>query len=97
RQALAIPEIAILDRVDGAHVYRVAMVEGAPTVELVRIETGQRAGGMAEVVAGLEIGNQVITEGLQSVRPGQSVQIGEPPASQEPEGAATTLPLRPRG
>ncbi|MBP6689083.1 MAG: efflux RND transporter periplasmic adaptor subunit [Hyphomonadaceae bacterium] len=92
REALAIPEIAILDQIDGAYVYRVAARENAQAVELVRIRTGQRGGGMAEVLEGLNAGDRVITEGVQSVRPGQTVQLGEaPPAA---EGA---LPLRPRG
>lgn len=93
RQALAIPEIAILDQIDGSYVYRVVSREGGQAVELVRVQTGQRSGGMAEVLSGLEAGDQVITEGVQSVRPGQPVQLGPPaPAA---EGAA--LPLRPRG
>jgi membrane fusion protein (multidrug efflux system) len=91
RTALAVPEIAILDQVDGAYVYRVAAGEAGQAVELVRIRTGQRSGGMAEVLEGLNIGDQVVTEGLQSVRPGQPVQIGA-----AREGAAQ-LPPRPRG
>lgn len=91
RQALAIPEIAILDQIDGAYVYKVVARDGGQAVDLVRIQTGQRAGGMAEVLEGLNAGDQVITEGVQSVRPGQSVQLGAAPAA---EGA---LPLRPRG
>lgn len=90
RQALAIPEIAILDQIDGAFVYRVVTQEGAQTVELLQIRTGQRSGGMAEVLEGLNAGDQVITEGVQSVRPGQPVQLGPP--SPAAEGA-----LRPRG
>ncbi len=93
RQALAIPEIAILDQIDGAYVYKVVAREGGQAVELVRIQTGQRSSGMAEVLSGLESGDQVITEGVQSVRPGQPVQLGTPEAPAE--GAA--LPLRPRG
>ncbi|MBL8547931.1 MAG: efflux RND transporter periplasmic adaptor subunit [Hyphomonadaceae bacterium] len=92
RQALAIPEIAILDQIDGAYVYRVVTREGAQSVELVRISTGQRAGGMAEVLEGLNPGDRVITEGVQSVRPGQTVQIGDAPPAAE-----GSLPLRPRG
>lgn len=92
RQALAIPEIAILDQIDGAYVYRVAAREGGQGVELARIQTGQRAGGMAEVLSGLDAGDRVITEGVQSVRPGQSVELGAAPAPAE--GAAA---LRPRG
>jgi membrane fusion protein (multidrug efflux system) len=95
REALAIPEIAILDQVDGAHVYRVVARDGAQTVEIARIRTGQRAGGMAEVLEGLSEGDRVITEGLQSVRPGQPVQLGgQAPAG---DGAAQAVPLRPRG
>lgn len=95
RQALAIPEIAILDQADGAYVFRVVAREGAQAVEQVRIQTGQRAGGMAEVLEGLNAGDRVITEGVQSVRPGQPVQIGEP--QQQAPDAAQALPLRPRG
>ncbi|MGD9965250.1 MAG: efflux RND transporter periplasmic adaptor subunit [Hyphomonadaceae bacterium] len=90
RQALAIPEIAILDQIDGAYVYRVVGRDGGQAVDLVRIETGQRAGGMAEVLNGLNVGDQVISEGVQSVRPGQPVQIGG--AGPSAQGA-----LRPRG
>jgi membrane fusion protein (multidrug efflux system) len=75
REALAIPEIAILDRADGAYVYRVVQGEGAPVTELVRIEAGQRSNGMAEVLAGLNADDRVITEGVQSVRPGQPVRL----------------------
>jgi membrane fusion protein (multidrug efflux system) len=89
RQGLAIPEMAILDQADGAYVYRVVAREGGQAVELVRISTGQRSDGMAEVLSGLEAGNQVITEGVQSVRPGQPIQVDAP--------SAEALPLRPRG
>lgn len=92
RDALAIPEIAILDQADGAYVFRIATVEGATSVDRVRIQTGQRAGGMAEVLGGLNQGDLVVTEGVQSVRPGQPVRVGG-----AGQGAAETLQLRPRG
>lgn len=89
RQAMAIPEMAILDQADGAYVYRVVAREGGQAVDLVRITTGQRSSGMAEVLTGLAAGDSVITEGVQSVRPGQPVQVGG--------GSAEVLQLRPRG
>lgn len=93
RQALAIPEIAILDQIDGSFVYRVVQREGGgQAVELVRIQTGQRAGGRAEVLEGLNANDQVITEGVQSIRPGQPVQVAAPP-----QPAAEGAQLRPRG
>lgn len=93
REALAIPEIAILDQADGAYVYRVVQREGAEVVDLARIQVGQRSGGMAEILGGLEATDRVITEGVQSLRPGQPVQLGAPPASSE----GASLQLRPRG
>jgi membrane fusion protein (multidrug efflux system) len=92
REGLAIPEIAILDRADGAFVYRVTSQDGGQAVEQVAIRTGQRSGGMAEVLEGLGVGDLVVTEGVQSVRPGQPVRVGggAPEASQAPQ-------LRPRG
>jgi membrane fusion protein, multidrug efflux system len=93
REALAIPEIAILDRADGAFVYRVVSREGGQAVEQVPIRTGQRSSGMAEVLEGLGVGDLVVTEGVQSVRPGQPVRLGGP----TPNGAAEVPQLRPRG
>jgi membrane fusion protein (multidrug efflux system) len=89
REALAIPEIAILDQIDGAYVYRVAAREGVQIVDLVRVQIGQRS-GMAEVLEGLNAGDKSSPK-VQSVRPGQPIQIGAAPTA---EGA---LPLRPRG
>lgn len=92
REALAIPEIAIIEEADGAFVYRVVAGEGGERAERVRIRTGQRSGGMAEVLEGLNEGDRVVTEGLQSVRPGQPVRISGAGAA----GAAEPA-LRPRG
>jgi membrane fusion protein (multidrug efflux system) len=49
---------------------------------------------MAEVLSGLEAGDQVVVEGVQSVRPGVPVQLA--PATPSDAGAAE-MPLRPRG
>ncbi|MEQ1618625.1 MAG: efflux RND transporter periplasmic adaptor subunit [Terricaulis sp.] len=93
REALAVPEIAILDQADGAYVYRVATAEGgAYSAELAPLQAGLRNGGMVEVLGGLSEGDLVITEGVQNVRPGQPVRLPDAGAS----GAART-PLRPRG
>lgn len=83
RETLAVPEIAVLDQIDGAYVYRVLAAEGGPSAELVRIEAGQRSGGMAEVLSGLSAGDRIITEGVQSVRPGQPIRFAEPTALRE--------------
>ncbi len=76
RQALAVPEIAVLDQIDGAYVYRVRTAEGGASAEQVRVRVGQRSGGMAEILEGIGEGDQIIVEGVQSVRPGQPVRLG---------------------
>ena len=96
RQALAVPEIAILDQADGAYVYAVrAGQNGSQRAEQTRVQTGQRSGGMAEILAGLDEGVLVVTEGLQSIRPGQPVRIQS--ANAPASSRADELPLRPRG
>jgi len=98
REALAVPETAIVDQIDGAYVYRVVSREGGgQSADFVRIETGQRSGGMAEVLSGLEAGDQIVTEGLQSLRPGQPVRIGGGEAEAPAASGAQGPQLRPRG
>lgn len=94
RQSLAIPEIAILEQGGSSFVFRVAAGEGgAQTVERVQVRTGQRSGGMAEVLEGLAPGELVVTEGVQMLRPGMPVRVNPPAGG---EGAAVDT-LRPRG
>jgi membrane fusion protein (multidrug efflux system) len=92
REALSVPEIAILEEAGGSYVYRVTSGENGQTVERVVITTGQRAGGMAEVLSGLQAGDLVVTEGLQSVSPGRPVRINNADATAPAAGE-----LRPRG
>lgn len=95
REALAVPEIAILEEANGSYVYRVNVAENGQVAERVSISVGQRAGGMAEVLSGLAAGDMVITEGVQSVRPGAPVLINTPPQPDAEQPAAGEL--RPRG
>lgn len=92
REALAVPEIALLEQGAGTFVYRANPSDGGHVVEMVQVQIGQRAGGMAEIVGGLDSGQLVITEGVQTVRPGMPVRIG--PRTAAGEGADE---LRPRG
>lgn len=91
REALAAPETAILDQADGAYVYAVRPIEGGGQIaELTRVQFGQRSGGMAEIVSGLNEGDLIVTEGLQNIRPGQPVRLEElrPRAAETAEPAA---------
>jgi len=95
REALAVPEIAILEQADGAYVYRITESEEGLRAEQTRIEVGQRSGGMAEVLAGLSAGDRVVSEGLQSIRPGQPVRLSDAAAPAQQQGQSGQA--RPRG
>jgi membrane fusion protein (multidrug efflux system) len=93
RTVLAIPEIAIIDAADGSYVFRVARGDRGATAQRVPIHAGQRSGGVAEILGGLNPGDMVVTEGIQSVRPGQPVRV----TGQGRSSNAEALELRPRG
>lgn len=72
RQALAVPETALVERGEGVFVYRVTEGDSA-TAELVRVDAGQREVGLVEILSGLSQGDQIVIEGVNRVRPGQPI------------------------
>ncbi|MBI1250916.1 MAG: efflux RND transporter periplasmic adaptor subunit [Alphaproteobacteria bacterium] len=89
RDALAIPETAIIDRADGAYVFAVASRGDMLVVDERRVETGQRSGGYAEILGGVAAGDRVVVEGLQRVRPGQPVRIAAETSERAPDAASS--------
>ena len=75
-EVLAIPRAAVLADQQGNYVL---IVDADNKVEQRRIQTGQSTTTVAAVAAGLSLGDRVIVEGLQLVKPGQVVAAG--PAS----------------
>jgi membrane fusion protein, multidrug efflux system len=75
-EVLAIPRSAVLSDQEGDYVFTVGSDNKA---EQRRIQLGQSSSTVAAVVGGLALGDKVIVEGLQKVRPGQPVAPG--PAS----------------
>ena len=75
-EVLAIPRSAVLSDQQGEYVYVVGADNKA---EQRRIKLGQSTSTLAAVTDGLALGDKVIVEGLQKVRPGQPVAPG--PAS----------------
>lgn len=73
RQALMVPETALLQRGTEAFVYTVNEQSKA---EMIAIDLGIRRDGWAEVRAGLDSGQAVITEGVIKVRNGATVREG---------------------
>jgi membrane fusion protein, multidrug efflux system len=75
-EVLAIPRSAVLSDQQGEYVYIVGADNKA---EQRRIKLGQSTSTIASVTSGLSLGEKVIVEGLQRVRPGEVVAPG--PAS----------------
>ena len=70
RQALMVPEDALVQRSDQVYVFVVE--EGIADIREVR--HGTRYQGWVEITSGLSAGEAVITEGVIKVRPGMPVQ-----------------------
>ncbi|AWB35508.1 efflux RND transporter periplasmic adaptor subunit [Orrella marina] len=73
--AIVVPETALSPSGQRQFVYRVT----DSIAEQVPVEIGERRGGLVEIVAGLQAGDQVTVSGLQRIRDGATVNIlGEP-------------------
>jgi membrane fusion protein (multidrug efflux system) len=75
-EVLAIPRSAVLSDQQGNYVFTLGADNKA---EQRRIQLGQSTPAIAAVISGIAAGEKVIVEGLQRVRPGQTVSPG--PAS----------------
>ncbi len=71
REALVVPEIAVVQVAQQAHVFRVLP---DATVEQVNVTLGQRRRGEVEVTAGLAAGDRIVIDGTVKLRPGASIQ-----------------------
>lgn len=93
RMALAAPEIAVLERSDGSYLYALEDLDGRPVVKPVLVRTGQRSGGMVEILSGLAEGDRIVVEGVQRARPNQPVRIAPPAAAPPPAAPPGAAPL----
>jgi membrane fusion protein (multidrug efflux system) len=75
-EVVAIPRAAVLSDQQGDFVFVIGADNKA---EQRRIQLGQSTPTVASVISGLAVGDKVVAEGLQRVRPGQPVSPG--PAS----------------
>ena len=89
RQALVIPEIAVVQVGRETFVYR---VEQDDSVEQVSIRVGGRHDGKVEILEGLASGDRIVVDGTGKLRPGAKVVDAlpgaGPPASGAPPAAA---------
>jgi membrane fusion protein (multidrug efflux system) len=85
RQAVVVPEIAVIQVAQQAHVFRV--LAGA-TVEQVNVKLGQRRRGEVEVTEGLAAGDRIVIDGTMKLRPGASIKdVGTDALPAKAEGA----------
>jgi membrane fusion protein (multidrug efflux system) len=82
--ALLIPQRAVRD-VQGLH--EVGVVGADETVDLRKVQVGDRVGSLWIIGQGLKPGERVIVEGIEKVRAGEKVK--PTPAEAEPEGQAS--------
>lgn len=89
RDALTVPETALLQRGGETFVYTVSADRRAT---MTTIDLGVRRGGWAEVLSGLVPGQQVIAEGVIKVRNGVSVRlVGQEGAGPGPQPGGERL------
>jgi membrane fusion protein (multidrug efflux system) len=81
-EVLGVPRSAVLSDQQGDYVYT---VDAQNKAQQTRVQLGQSTPAIASVVSGLTAGQEVITEGIQRVRPGATVVPG--PASPAPTTA----------
>ncbi|WP_156899784.1 efflux RND transporter periplasmic adaptor subunit [Luteimonas mephitis] len=87
RQALLVPEIAIVQVGRDSFVYR---VRGDNTVEQAPVKVGARAGGRAEILEGLAPGERIVVDGTGKLRAGIAIREAAAPApGSAPAGQAT--------
>jgi membrane fusion protein (multidrug efflux system) len=72
REALLVPEIAIVQIGNASFVYRIGEDGSAQRAD---IQIGGRREGQAEVVSGLAAGDRIVVDGVGKLRPGQKVEI----------------------
>ena len=75
RQALVIPEIAVVQVGRDSFVYR---VKDDASVERVDVKTGTRRAGVVEIVDGLTAGERIVVDGTGKLRPGIRIEEVEP-------------------
>jgi membrane fusion protein (multidrug efflux system) len=82
RTALAVPEVSVIDEEDGPIVFVAAPgPDGRTVAQRTPVRVGQRVAGVVEVLAGLSEGDVVVVEGVNRVRPGQTLQVVAAPAT----------------
>jgi len=69
--SLVIPEQALLIRQDGSYVYK----QAGDKAVLTKVTLGTRTNDQAEVLSGLQVGDQIVLEGQNKIHDGSVIQV----------------------
>jgi membrane fusion protein, multidrug efflux system len=83
RQALVLPEIAVVQVGRDSFVYRVKADGSVATADVV---TGARRGGKVEITSGIATGDRIVVDGSGKLRPGMKVVEAKPQAAAQQQG-----------
>jgi membrane fusion protein (multidrug efflux system) len=83
--AIVVPQLAVRELQGG---FTVGVLKPDSTVEVRPVKTGERAGNAWVIEEGLQVGDIVVVEGMQKVRPGVKVRATVAP----PDSAAAPTP-----
>jgi membrane fusion protein (multidrug efflux system) len=75
RDAVVIPEAALVPLADRQYVMQRVTKDGNDTVEKKQVKIGLRMPGYVEVLEGLNAGDQVVTHGNNKVQPGDALDV----------------------
>ena len=92
RQALVLPEIALVQVGRDTFVYR---VKADDSVEQAKVEVGARSSGKVEVVSGVKAGDRIVIDGTGKLRPGSKIVEGKVDTS--PTAPIAETPARAQG
>jgi membrane fusion protein (multidrug efflux system) len=85
RMSLSVPELAVVGEGERRFVFLLGEGDRARRTE---VRTGLRSGGRVEILAGLQPGQRVITEGVVKVADGMAVRLGGPANARPQQGQA---------
>lgn len=86
RDAVAVPELALVSEGDQRFVY---MIDGEGKAKRMPVKTGGRTGNLVEVTDGIAPGARIVTEGVVKLSPGAKVRVAgeeKPAAKARPAG-----------
>ena len=91
RERLTVPDMAVFDQGSGKAVY---VVDEKNSLVLTPVETGALVGEARIITKGLSAGQQVVTQGLVTARPGMTVAVV---SGQNPGKGGSEAPEQPAG